>query len=601
MNRNRLLKAYQPQIITAIISFFITTGIYLQLLAPTGANGKRIIWMLILIGSYALIRCIQKKESGIGPREKKYAAVLAAVYSFLLILGYVIQANSGFDHGIKNHLIDLISFLGLFFAFYYCLIAVFGALVRNRSKKVCVPHEFAFLQGKKAFFVSWGIIFLSWLLYLVICYPGLPTFDSYAQIGEALSGNFSNWQPIIHTWLILPFVRLGKHINNMDFGVFLYSFTQMVLFSAICAYSIFFMRKKSVRPVFCLIVLLYFAIFPINALLGITMWKDILFSGITLLLILFLFSISDNPGTFFSSWKNIVGLILILFLFCTFRNNGLFAFLVFLPFFFIVQHRYWKQVLIVCCSCLLLVAAYKGPVFQAFHVTETPSTEAMSVPLQQIARTVKFHKATLTKDEIQRINEILPVDKLPDLYNPQLSDPVKNVINAKVLLQNKNRYSSLWLDLFKKYPKTYLESFLANSYGYWYPDVDFTINTFSAGANQFGITAVKHPGMVRILEKVVGHGIPATPGISMLCSIGFAVWILLFLCALCLYQKQAQKLLPFILLFTLWLTVMASPVFAEYRYAYGLILSCPICLGICLFQSGESAESGAADDHRAKS
>lgn len=104
-------------------------------------------------------------------------------------------------------------------------------------------------------------------------------------------------------------------------------------------------------------------------------------------------------------------------------------------------------------------------------VSEGELREMLSAPLQQVARTVSKYESELSGDERQAIGEILPLNDIPRLYNPALSDPIKSKLRADVFAADKIKYAKLWLKLATKYPLTYLESFMLGTIGYWYPDV----------------------------------------------------------------------------------------------------------------------------------
>ena len=63
------------------------------------------------------------------------------------------------------------------------------------------------------------------------------------------------------------------------------------------------------------------------------------------------------------------------------------------------------------------------------------------------------------------------VENVWEDYNPILSDPVKFNFNNEYFSENKSEFISIWLKLFVKYPKDYIEAFISNSYGYYYPEV----------------------------------------------------------------------------------------------------------------------------------
>jgi len=242
------------------------------------------------------------------------------------------------------------------------------------------------------------------------------------------------------------------------------------------------------------------------------------------------------------------------------------------------------------------------------NIPDSPAKETLSVPLQQIARIVRDHGDSLTKEEINTISEIFDYENLAGGYESYLSDPVKDgLFDSESYEKDKGKYHSLWFGLFIQYPVTYAESFLYNSYGYWYPDIDYWIACGAAGSggNDFGfdMEISERRGYItgEIETLMLAHYLPARfPVISMLYSVGFMLWLLLISLAGLIIKRQKRLLLPFILLGGLWLTVLASPVFAEYRYIYGGIVCLPVCLAIAL-ESNRDVWPDAAAENKAQS
>ena len=72
------------------------------------------------------------------------------------------------------------------------------------------------------------------------------------------------------------------------------------------------------------------------------------------------------------------------------------------------------------------------------------------------------------------------------------------------------------------------------------------------------------------------------PGVSMFFSIGAMIWAVALAAALLMYKRRQDLLPPFLPLLFLWLSLLGSSVFAEYRYAYGIIACAPVCMGAAL-------------------
>ena len=60
------------------------------------------------------------------------------------------------------------------------------------------------------------------------------------------------------------------------------------------------------------------------------------------------------------------------------------------------------------------------------------------------------------------------------------------------------------------------------------------------------------------------------------------VWMVLTALAVLVCKRRARLASPWVLLVGIWLTSMASPVFAEFRYMYGVVTCMPLCVGVAL-------------------
>lgn len=250
---------------------------------------------------------------------------------------------------------------------------------------------------------------------------------------------------------------------------------------------------------------------------------------------------------------------------------------------------------------------------QALEVVPGESREALSVPLQQIARSVAHHDGDLSDDEKAVIAEILPYDSIEELYNPQLSDPIKAALDEATLKSDPLKYASCWFALGVQHPKTYLESFLANAYGYWYPETLYwQISTESYFTTmEYAHEAWGWPLLDYEPEKYLavfgGYNentdrvdklysiVRSIPGVSMLCSVAIYFWISALLVIACLYKRNYKLIVPFSIVAAVFITCLISPVHAECLYAYYAILACPVLVSYVLQNLIKQNEMGLVD------
>ena len=66
----------------------------------------------------------------------------------------------------------------------------------------------------------------------------------------------------------------------------------------------------------------------------------------------------------------------------------------------------------------------------------------------------------------------------------------------------------------------------------------------------------------------------------MFFSIGMAFWLIVISFGYEIYKKQYKSIVTYIIIFILWLTIVASPVFCEYRYAYPMFTALPLYISL---------------------
>jgi len=515
--------------------------------------------------------------------------ILAFIFSSIEIIGFSINKYSDLSAITGSSAVLLKSILKLLA--YYITFYTSGVLLFNFLENTIGagfhthPKKESFTNNKKSFFLVWGFIFVLWIPYFLKYFPGIVTLDSMQQIYMSLGfTNMTNHHPVLHTLIIGLFMNIGKIFNNYTLGIAMYSVFQMLCLSGAFSYCIYYMAKKNVPAKWRIAILIFFALYPVHALYSITIWKDIPFSIAMLIFIINLIEMCTNKD-FLKSNKNMVLLAISILLVILFRNNGAVVIILTIPFMIIMLKQYWKKLIVVSLICVTLYLAIEGPIFQAFNVKQVSVREALSIPLQQFARVIRNESNILDEKDKENINEFFLSQDIGRVYMPHISDSVKACFNDEAFKNNKLKFISTWVKVGLSYPKEYVEAFLCNSYGYWYPEtsywVIFRLNVTSQRIN------IKQTPIIN--QDVLGKTVAATeslidkreiPVFSMMFSIGFTVWIIFTVIMFCIYKKNYKILLVYVPIISLWLTCLASPVFAEFRYAYSLFTCLPLLLVI---------------------
>ena len=201
-------------------------------------------------------------------------------------------------------------------------------------------------------------------------------------------------------------------------------------------------------------------------------------------------------------------------------------------------------------------------------------SEGFSIPLQQVAYTVRTNLDEIPEEDLETVRYYFGGKNVWEIYRSHISDPVKAAFAEDRFNADPMPFVRLWWDLGMKYPKNYLESFLAGCYGYYAPEAEYTV--FSHG----GSGSIQLPGMSALetfLTELRYHSIPV---LSWIFNPGACCWLCLL--ALLITRLRKRPLLPHLPVLILWIMMVGSPVFCEYRYVYGAFLCLPLLLSLGL-------------------
>ncbi|MDR5588256.1 DUF6020 family protein [Clostridium aquiflavi] len=505
--------------------------------------------------------------------------------SIFFVLGY--ELSDDYTIIFNNNFLNISFFVvGLSFIFIFLIIAFLYNLpmILQKINKVNLKSINKFvLYNKRAFLITWAIIFICWIPNLLASFPGIYTFDAIMQVNQLRGDNvLSTHHPILHTLYIASCILAGgKLFGSYTIGMAIYSLSQMLIMSCIFAYTCTFIYKQKVPNLIKYFSILFFSILPLNSMYSITATKDVIFAGLILILFIFTIQMFENPKLFCSSLKLQIRYIIIAVLMCLFRNNGIYIIFFVCPFFFLYLKK--KNIVIIFSCIITIYLVVNGPIMNALNIKKGDFREALSAPIQMLARTVKDNQDVIDNKELEIIYEILP-ENTANIYNPILSDPVKSNFNTDVFKKDIKKYLNVWIKIGLKYPQSYINGFLSTNMGFWYPDKSYKgyYMDYDMWNLEGDYILLTRESALPILDKIyqkIAYGELQTkiPIISMLFSPGFYFWFFVFSLFIQIYKKNYKLLISMILYIALWGTLILSPV-AIIRYAYPLVCIVPLLI-----------------------
>lgn len=542
----------------------------------------------LAVGLVAAFGLCKGREIVSAKREAIVMAVMALVLSFAVSLS---NYNS-FALGILPEAVKKVLFFTAGCSVFYNMLTLAHHIFENIS--LLDAQETDRKRGWRYFAVPFGIFAAVYLVYFFFAaYPGTVTKDSVWQIEQALSGEYSNHHPFYHTLLIRCFYTVGAAIfGNANAGVATYCVFQIFAMAAIFAFAVYTLYEIRVRRKIIAAVVCIFAFLPYHVMFASTVWKDVIFGGACLLLVTSLYRLRNSVG---SRALNVVLFSLSCLLVCLMRSNGLFSFAILAVVLAIVYRKKQRLIPVIAISAILAAALLTGPVLKIIGVTPGDTVESLSIPLQQIARAV-YDGKTLSGEQAAYVDSILGgADVISETYLDYLSDPIKELAREQganaVIDADKMKFVKMWLSIGLDHPESYLYGWVDQTKGYWGGRWDYWVTTSGVYQNSFGVYSLERSNIVSetasFVSNLIAYGGKVLP---MLAATAFYTWLYLILAVFHLMKKR-KGFLELILGIAIILSLMvATPVFSEFRYAYGIYTMMPVVFIFALLKERQETE-----------
>ena len=549
---------------------YLSILIYNNVIFKTGSYN-----ILFLMAFFIFFNFYYKDDLKINNKIKKYSLILGLCFSLILSIGSIVSTyiSKGpvIIFGLKNFIYAVISTVGFTILFF----KVFKHFFHNMGKIQIVEEHSD--DEKKIFIIGNIIILMVHSLYFIRYYPGIMTADSYAILHNANNFILDDFNTFGHTWFVGAFFHLGKFLfHNMNAAVAFFIIIQMIIMSFIFTAVIRFLYKKGLSKRICVSLFAFYALNPLHAHYSVTLWRDVMFGGSFVLLLISLYEMVDCKKTETKYYiLFVIGSLIMLF----FRNNGIYIFLFMFPF-IIFLLKYKRFLMIIMCGCIIIVYfIIKGPVFDCLNVRRSTPAEAYSIPYQQIARVISSG-AYIDDSHRKYFERLFSYDQISESYNPIVSNSIKNLSDSYYLDDNKAKFFSNYVTLFFQYPRIYVEAYMLQTLGYWYPDTIY----WATGGESSSIfesediytNSLTPDWYNSIIDSTTSRRVPFN---NLIWSVGLPFLLLIFSSFVMFYLGKKKYIVSFVPLYGLWISIMlAAPVYSELRYVYGLFTCLPLFL-----------------------
>ena len=485
-------------------------------------------------------------------------------------------------------------------------------LVHDMSLSVNRHSPLKILQAQP-FLVPFSLCLLFWLPHTIISYPGNMCYDAWDQLMQYNKiWPFTSHHPPVHTYLLGIFVDLGAFIKDGEFGIFLFILLQILFAATAVAYSVKTMIKLR-APVWLIYVsLICAALLPAYSSYVNVVLKDNLYAYSFLLFVTELVNCFGCGETFFKEKKH---MILLPFSVCgvlLFRNNGkyivyILAFILLCICLLTKQGRSFSKnrilrILFLILIPILIAGTVEGYLTGSREIVPGSRREMLSLPFQQTARYVSTYEYEIDDEERRAIDAILNYEKLSELYNPRISDPVKATFKDDATTADIMNYFHVWLKQFTKHPMVYVHATLNQNYYLLYPAIDNitlysqtynrSFSEYYSSMNGFSHTGDEIITDLEMTDRGFQQALYTIPVLGTLSHVAVYNTILLILVLFAINKRKWSWLLASVPLVLTNLIIIVSPVIQGHpRYAFPIIFSMPIMVAYYIYLEKQSQKT----------
>lgn len=539
------------------------------------------VWVLAGV-TFMIYKVRQLFPQGLLGRAGVLVRITAALFAVFVLVGRSYASLDSWDYVIGSP-VQLLLAIVVGAGLYLFFSAGLSLLLFLADRQSGEPVNLGVRQTLLIFWVIW----LCWLPYLVISYPGNVPYDGYRQLNMYYGYNSpTNHHPWLSTLIMGWITSLGRGISD-NFGVFLFVFLQSILCAAVFAAVCRKICTYSISRWIKLAAVLFYAVLPAWGNYASTLIKDTLYYAVfSLYGLLYISFLEKRPSA-----ARIAGLLIVACLVVQLRNEGVYIVAASLLFLLIASHA--KAVCVVILAVTVVFHVVVNNAFYASGVARGSAREMLSLPLQQVARYLLYYPEDVSGEERELLNQVVSADRLAELYDPVIADPVKDTYknpDTGTLMQ----FFSLYVKMGLRHPGCYVQAALNQTFGYFYPayltekisNLQFYIKGAPLATGDMNIYYVRSDETRRGLSNY-GNSWRDYPGVALL-NPGTYTWLTV-LCGMYLILKRRHRALAAVSLPLLTIAVaMVSPVNGYLRYMLPVMAFMPLLLAYCLNRQSEN-------------
>ena len=606
----RVFKTHKQLIFNLLISLIVTVSLtFNRIIKPVDFASFLKVFEADSVISFVIFMLFfyffkqQKINFQVGKNRKTIIT-----FSFILSMMYIIGSDVTYTQATLRGVIGKYSILTFIILLLCSFISIytFSNILVEKYKEVkwasvsSTKYTFNIRTYLKLLLPYIGIR----IIFFFIFFPGSTTWDGMYILKEGLGYlPLSNSHPYLYTFILGKFAQFGWAVfGGVGIGVAIFNFLTLVLTSIIVVYVLYrFFSLFTISPWLKKLIYLFYLSFPNFVVTSFTTYKDTHLMNALLVFFMCMILIQYKPTEFFGSKLSQLSFILS-FLFVFLLHRKAVIYLVVGVIALVIYNKKLRSKIIK----LSLIATIFTVIFNTLGtiiLKPVPSIhqyDYLAPRFQQLAAAMKYHPETFTESEKQFYDDTLGLEHL-EYFSYLESDPIKNTMKNESFKGREKEFFKIWAKGYLKHPKTYIDAVLNLSVSYWSPysvgDQAYLDNyyylMYTTKKNWFGNDILHDKGwnqntnpdflgkLYKLMRKL-HEEFTESIVFSIFYRSGIYTMILIIMWMLSRIRKD-KDIMPLILLvFSVILTCVFSPIVNYFRYAYIFVMLVPLIFPLIL-------------------
>lgn len=413
------------------------------------------------------------------PRAMRYATCLAAVIAVVTAVSTMANCGDGINFQPSSYLEGLLSLVGTF-AVFWCLLAALVFLWGPAWHAVRARHD-CLIDSAPLSFCGRDVrrltlvILAAWAIWVIPALPCMTDWDTLHQIAQSTTSaptyyaaravsvvidhKYIDHDPFLTTLIYGAAHDLGQALGDQRIGYGAFVLLQAVLSATVLAAATCYLERLRVPRVLRLAVAVFVCVFVPYARYAADMLKDSLFAPLFLAFLLCYCEAARTRGEFLRRPRNLVATIAFATLSILTKKVGAYvvvpSLLVLVP---LCRPTWGRALVALCVPVALGVVAFPALSYACFDLAPGGRQESLGFTMQQVATVLKYDGDSVSQEDREAIERVMPIDQVLKVYDPTFIDPTKNLYEWDASSEDVSAYLKAWVHLGLTHPWHYVQS-----------------------------------------------------------------------------------------------------------------------------------------------